>query len=61
MSPAPQRGPKGLSREHFGWIMEKAVPLDKTGDERIAELLGQLCDERDRRAGKKADRDARRN
>lgn len=41
--------------------MKQAVPLDKTGDERIADLLSQLYDVRDRRATRgRADHDARR-
>ena len=51
---AQRARPLSLNRKTFGQIMEKAVPLDRVGDERIEELLSQLRDERDRRAQKKA-------
>jgi hypothetical protein len=48
--------PKFLSKETFGEIMQRAVPLDPIGDQRISELLSQLRDERDRRASQKSAR-----
>lgn len=33
--------------------MQRAVPLDPIGDQRISELLSQLRDERDRRASRR--------
>jgi hypothetical protein len=46
-------GPRALTRQLFGKLMENAVPLDPIGDQRINELLSQLKDEQRRRASKK--------
>jgi hypothetical protein len=46
-------GPRALTPQLFGKLMEKAVPLDPIGDQRINELLIQLKDEQRRRASKK--------
>lgn len=40
--------PRALDRSTFAKLMEQAVPLDRTGDERIEELLGMLRQESDR-------------
>jgi len=52
-------GPRALTPELFGNLMEKAVPLDPIGDQRIDELLSQLKDERDRRSKKEARKESR--
>lgn len=41
-----------LTPQTLGKIMEIAVPLDRTGDERIEDLLEQLRDERNRRTAR---------
>lgn len=39
-------------------FLTHAYPLDRASDQRFGDLLGQLCDERDRRASRKAAPDA---